>query len=540
MMGLLLVGSSISAAADAQNTSRMARIVEAQAADNHFMGTVLVAKDGVPFFEKSHGFANVEWQVPNTPTTKFRIGSVTKQYTAAAVLLLEERGLLTLKDPVSKHVPDAPAAWEKVTVHHLLTHTSGIPSFTSFPEYGTWKLAATSAAKTVAHFRDRPLEFEPGERHVYSNSGYLLLGHIIERVSGQTYETFVKDNLLTPLGITDSGYDWNATILPQRASGYVRTPSGLANAPYVDMHVPHGAGALYSTAHDMLRWTQGLLGGGLLSPASLEKMTTPYKNDYALGLVVRTANGRKVIEHGGAIDGFNAHLSHFPDEKLTVVVLSNVSGPAADTLARQLAQVAFGEQVVLISERQEIEVPASTLKDYVGVYQLTPRLTTSIRLVDGRLTAQPSGQVPHPLFPESETKFFLKVVDAQMEFFRDTGGRVTHLVHHQNGRTHKAERISDVVAERKAISVPPSMLATFVGEYQLAPGFAITVTLEGDQLMTQATGQPRFPIFAEAETKFFLKVVDAQLEFVRDASGAVTHAILHQGGRSREAPRAGL
>jgi hypothetical protein len=131
-------------------------------------------------------------------------------------------------------------------------------------------------------------------------------------------------------------------------------------------------------------------------------------------------------------------------------------------------------------------------------------------------------------------------VDAQMEFFRDTDGRVTHLVHHQNGRTHKAERISDVVAERKAISVPPSMLATFVGEYQLAPGFAITVTLEGDQLVTQATGQPRFPIFAESETKFFLKVVDAQLEFVRDASGAVTHAILHQGGRSREAPRAGL
>lgn len=441
-MTRLLVGVSVSVAAIAQDTSRMARIVEAQAADHHFMGTVLVAKDGAALFEQSHGFANVEWQVPNTPATKFRIGSVTKQFTAAALLLLEERGLLTLEDPVSKHVPDAPAAWDRVTVHHLLTHTSGIPSFTSFPDYRTWKLSAASAADTVAHFRDRPLEFEPGERHVYSNSGYLLLGHIIERVSGQTYEAFVKDNLLTPLGMTDSGYDWNATLLPQRASGYVRTSSGLANAPYVDMHVPHGAGALYSTTHDMLRWTQGLLGGDLLSPASLEKMTTPHKNGYALGLVVRSVNGRKVIEHGGAIDGFNAHLSHFPDDKLTVVVLSNVSGPAADTLARQLAQIAFGEQVVLISERQEIEVPASTLEDYMGTYQL-------------------------------------------------------------------------------------------------APGFSLAVTLEGDRLMTQATGQPKFPIFAESETKFFLKVVDAQLEFVRDAGGTVTHAILHQGGRSREAPRTG-
>ncbi len=421
----------------------MGQIVEAQAADGHFMGTILVAKDGATLFEKSHGFANVEWQVPNTPATKFRIGSVTKQFTAATVLLLEERGLLTLEDPVSKHVPDAPAAWEKVTVHHLLTHTSGIPSFTGFPDYGTWKLSASSTEKTVMHFRDRPLEFEPGERQAYSNSGYLLLGHIIELVSGQTYDAFVRDNLLTPLGMTDSGYDWNATILPQRASGYVRTPSGLANAPYVDMHVPHGAGALYSTTHDLLRWTQGLLGGELLSPASLEKMTTPHMHSYALGLVVRTVNGRKVIEHGGAIDGFNAQLSYFPDEKLTIVVLSNLAGPAADTLGRQLAQVAFGEPVVLVSERREIDVPASTLRDYEGVYQL-------------------------------------------------------------------------------------------------APGFSITVSLEGDQLMTLPTGQPKSPIFAESETKFFLKVVDVQLEFVRDAGGAVTHLILHQGGRSREAPRAGL
>jgi CubicO group peptidase (beta-lactamase class C family) len=438
----------------AQDTARMQTLAKAQAAGDKFMGSVLVTKNDEVLFEQSYGFANLEWNVRHTPASKFRLGSITKQFTAAAILLLEERGQLKTDDPVSKYLPDTPAAWEKVTIHHLLTHTSGIPSFTSFPDYNTWKLSANDAAKTVNHFRDRPLEFQPGEKFAYSNSGYVLLGYVIERVSGKSYATFVRENLLQSLGMSDSGYDSNAEILPQRVSGYESGPNGLRNASFIDMHVPHAAGALYSTPRDLLRWTQGLFGGKLLSPAALAKMITPNKSDYACGLFVHSVGGRKLIEHSGGIDGFNTHLAYYPAEKITIVVLSNVAGRAPSELSHQLAGVMFGEDVKLPRERHEIELPLATLQNYVGVYQLNPRITNTIRLVDGRLTTQLSGQRPLPIFAESETKFFLKVVDAQVEFFKDDAGRVTHLVQYQNGREQKAPRISDPVLKRETIEVP--------------------------------------------------------------------------------------
>lgn len=521
----------------AQDTARMDAVAKEQAAGDRFMGNALVAKDGAVVFERSYGWANLEWKVPHTPASKFRIGSVTKQFTAAAILLLEERGQLKLDDPVAKFVPDAPEAWKQVTLFHLLTHTSGIPSFTDEPEYLTWKLSPEGPAQTIAHIRGKPLEFAPGEKHKYSNSGYVLLGWIVEKVSGRSYEAFLRENIFTPLGMTNSGYDSNTAVIPERSSGYVPGPGGLTNAPYVDMHVPHGAGALYSTTGDLLRWTQGLYGGKLLQPASLEKMTTPYKDGYALGLVVRTVNGRKVIEHGGSIEGFNAQVAYYPESKTTVVVLANVNGPAFVELAGKLASLVFGEAVTLASERKEAEVPAATLQRYVGVYRLNPKITITMRFANGSLTTQLTGQAALPVFPESETKFFLKVVDAQLEFFSDEKGRVTHLNLYQGGRTQKADRISDTVVERKAITVPAATLAPYAGSYELAPTFSLTITLEGDQLMSQATGQGKFPLFAESETAFFLKVVDAQIEFVKDEKGTVTHLILHQGGRDMKAQR---
>ena len=521
----------------AQDTARMDAVAKEQAAGDKFMGNALVAKDGAVLFERSYGWANLEWKVPHTPDSKFRIGSVTKQFTAAAILLLEERGQLKLDDPVAKFIPDAPEAWKQVTLFHLLTHSSGIPSFTDEPEYLTWKLSPESPAQTIAHIRGKPLEFAPGERHKYSNSGYVLLGWIVEKVSGQSYEAFLRENIFTPLGMTNSGYDSNTAIIPGRASGYVPGPGGLTNAPYTDMHVPHGAGALYSTTGDLLRWTQGLYGGKLLKPASLGKMTTPYKDDYALGLLVHTVNGRKVIEHGGGIEGFNAQVAYYPESKTTVVVLANVNGSAFVELSGKLAAIVFGEAVKLASERKEAEVPAATLQRYVGVYRLNPKITITMRFANGSLTTQLTGQAALPVFPESETKFFLKVVDAQLEFFSDEKGRVTHLNLYQGGRTQQADRISDTVVERQAITVPAATLAPYAGTYELAPTFSLTITLEGDRLMSQATGQGKFPLFAESETAFFLKVVDAQIEFVKDEKGTVTHLILHQGGRDMKGQR---
>src|SRR5260221_1550454 len=183
-----------------QDAARMDQIVQSYAANNHFMGSVLVARDAQVLFSKGYGSANLEWNVPNSPGTKFRLGSVTKQFTASSILLLEERGQLNVNDPVKKYLPDAPPAWDKITIFHLLTHTSGIPSFTSFPDYSKLEPFATTAAQLVARFRDKPLEFQPGEKWNYSNSGYALLSYLIEKITGGSYEAFVQENIFTPLG----------------------------------------------------------------------------------------------------------------------------------------------------------------------------------------------------------------------------------------------------------------------------------------------------------------------------------------------------
>jgi CubicO group peptidase (beta-lactamase class C family) len=235
----------------------------------------------------------------------------------------------------------------------------------------------------------------------------------------------------------DSGYDSNSAIILHRASGYTPGAKGPTHAGYIDMSIPFSAGALYSTTEDLLRWEQGLMGGKLLSAASLAKMTTPFKNDYAFGLAVHAVNGHKVIEHGGGIEGFNTEIAYYPEDKLTVVVLANLNGGVPETIANALAQVAHGEKVVLPSERKEITVAPAILGAYVGTYQLTPDFAIVVTFEGGQLMEQATGQPKFPLFAESETKFFLKVVDAEVEFIKNDKGEVTHLILHQGGHDQK-------------------------------------------------------------------------------------------------------
>jgi CubicO group peptidase (beta-lactamase class C family) len=524
----------------AQDPARMDEVVQSYVRDKTFMGTVLVARGGDVVLSKGYGSANLEWNVPNSPVTKFRLGSLTKQFTAASILLLVERGKLMLEDPIRKYIPDAPAAWDKITIFNLLTHTSGIPSFTSLPEYKSLQLVEAPVAKTIATVRDKPLDFPPGEKMSYSNSGYLVLGYVIERVTGGSYAQFVTDNIFTPLGMKDSGYDSNTTIIPRRAAGYTPSAAGPINAGFIHMSIPHAAGALYSTTEDLLRWEQSLFGGKLISAASLAKMTTPFKNDYAFGLTVQTVSGRKVIHHGGGIDGFNTFLAYYPDTKVTIAVLANINGQAPGQIAAKLGDLAHGGTVQTTSERKEMPLPVATLSKYVGTYEVGPGINMMIRLVGDHLTTQLTGQQQIAMFAESETKFFLKVVDAQVEFFRDASGGVTHAVMYQNGRERKVNRTSGTVAEppqHKETPLPASTLARYVGTYQMPGNAELSVTLDGNQLKAQLTGQPAFPIFAESETVFFYKVVEATLEFQKDASGAVTAVRLRQGPIDSVAPK---
>ncbi|MBO0722435.1 MAG: serine hydrolase [Blastocatellia bacterium] len=402
-----------------------------------FTGSALVAKDGKVMFSKGYGMANAEWDIPNTPQTKFRLGSITKQFTAASILLLQERGKLSVQDPICKYIAECPKSWEPITIHHLLTHTSGIPSYTevkSREEFRKLSLMSVTPAGFVDSFKSKPLEFSPGEKMKYDNSGYFTLGYIIEKVSGQSYETFLQENIFTPLKLADTGYDTHDRILKKRATGYSFKNGARINSDYLDMTVPYAAGSLYSTVEDLFAWNEALFSDKLLSAKSREAMMTVNKNDYAYGLTVNRLFNRKMVSHGGGINGFSTFLARFPEEKVTIVVLRNADyGSNNNKISEDLAAIVFGEKIEVPHERVAIKIDPKILDAYVGQYELNPNFIITMTREGDRLMTQATGQPKFELFPESETKFFLKVVDAQVTFVKDDKGVVTHLILHQGG-----------------------------------------------------------------------------------------------------------
>lgn len=424
----------------AQDVARMDQVVRASSDADAFSGAVLVARDGRILLDQGYGPANREWNIPNDGDTKFRLGSLTKQFTAVAIMLLNQQGKVDLDAPIKTWLPQAPAAWDAVTTRHLLSHTAGIPNFTAFDDYETLKTRPATTAELIARFSDRPLDFAPGTRFAYSNSGYVLLSAIVEAASGQTYADFVTANLFVPLGMTDSGYDRHDAILPRRASGYAPGASGVVNADYVDMSIPTGAGALYSTTHDLLKWEQGLFGGRVLNPQSITALTTPVRNGYAMGLMVSEADGKKLVWHNGAIEGFNTYMAYDPGDRTAVIVLGNLNGEAPDKLGAALVILARGGTVTLPSERRAVALSPDALKAYEGVYNLAPTFALTISVVDGKLMAQATGQPAFALTAEAEDAFYLTAVDAQITFTRDAAGAVEGLVLHQGGRDMPAKR----------------------------------------------------------------------------------------------------
>ena len=407
----------VSRPALAQNLARMEEVIQSHVRGSTFMGSVLVARDAEIILNKGYGFANVEWQIPNSPTTKFRLGSLTKQFTAASILLLAERGRLSIEDPVRKHLPDAPSAWAAITIFHLLTHTSGVFNYTALPDFAATMPLALPPPQIVAKVRIAP---DPGEESYGSSPR--------------------QKNLFEPIGMKDSGYDSSTTIIARRAAGYRPGPNGLVNAAFLDMSLPFAAGALYSTTEDLLRWEQALFGGKVLKPASLEKMTTPFKNDYALGVSVRQPDGRRVVEHNGGINGFNTFLAFYPESHVTVAVLGNLNGGTPEAIGAALGTLAHGGSVQLTSERHERSVPAATLSGYVGTYEMAPGVNLMVTLDGDHLFVQLTGQPKFELFAEHDNFFFLKAVDAQIEFTKDAAGVVTAATLHQGSINATAPR----------------------------------------------------------------------------------------------------
>jgi CubicO group peptidase (beta-lactamase class C family) len=292
----------------------------------NIQGAVLLAKNGKVILSKGYGLANAEHDVPNKPETKFRLGSITKQFTAAAILQLQEQGKLSVRDNVLKYIPSAPSAWNGITIHHLLTHTSGIPSYTGAPGYERlMRHPAGPPLDFVNRFKSLPLEFIPGEKFKYNNSGYFLLGIIIEQASGQSYENYLRTRIFDPLGMNDTGYDHPGTVLKNRAAGYNKS----RNAEFLDMDQPYAAGSLYSTVLDLYKWDQALRSTAVLTRPSLQTAFTPGKLNWAPGIQygygwgTATVAGRQAVGHGGGINGFSTVIWRAVEQDAVVIILSN-------------------------------------------------------------------------------------------------------------------------------------------------------------------------------------------------------------------------
>ena len=428
---------------DAPLRKRLEKIASSYTDGNVFMGSVLVVRGDEILLNKGYGKAKLEKNIPNDPDTKFRIGSLTKQFTAALVLLLQQDGKLRIEDPVRKYLPDAPKSWDKITLIELLGHNSGIPKIQSDPRFRSWAMSPHTHAEELALFKDRPLNFEPGNKNEYSNSNYLVLGAMIEKVTVEDFGTLSRNRIFKPLGMNDSGVDKDGLVLPKRAQGYNNDNGRLVPAPSQSMSVPWSAGSIYSTANDLLRWERGLFGGKVLSQLSLKAMTTSCKVSHGLGVGVSMEDGVKVVDHNGAIEGFVAHMAYVPEPRITVIILSNVFGGAPPAMGDQLVETMLGKTVVLARERKAVPITNEDLARFAGTYSMSSGMTFTFTVKVNALELDASGEIMPLLYQGIEAghpRFYVAVTNGEIEFVPDPGGAMTTILWHQHGGEQTGKR----------------------------------------------------------------------------------------------------
>jgi CubicO group peptidase (beta-lactamase class C family) len=406
-----------------------------------FSGSVLIAKDGQILTDKGYGMANYEHNVANGPETKFRIASLTKQFTAVAVMQLVEQGLCSLDEPLSKYLPDYPDG-DRIMLFHLLTHTSGIPDHAEMPDFNfARRVYDTPVSKTMAAFMNKPLEFEPGEKFQYSNSGYILLGYIIEKLSGMSYGDYLAEHIFIPLGMENTGIDETQRVLEHRASGYALGGSEIINADFRIMANAFASGAIYSTVEDMYLWDRALYSEKLLTKASLEKMFTPYKRYYGLGWGIVNIFDKKCTCHNGETEGFQTNISRYIDNDVCIIILSNFEQTPIERMSFVLAAIVFGQEYSMPKEREIVRLQPSLLDEYVGSYEVKPNFNLVISREGSRMFCQATEQKKIQIHPESESDFFISEFEAQISFHRDNDGRVNELVLVQGGHSVAAKKM---------------------------------------------------------------------------------------------------
>jgi CubicO group peptidase (beta-lactamase class C family) len=380
----------------------------------HEPGAVgMVVRDSEVVFRKAYGMANLELGVSLQPDHIFRIGSITKQFTAVAILLLSAEGKLAVEDEITRFLPSYPTHGHRITIEHLLTHTSGIMSYTNRPDFPQLWRKDVTLAELIGEFEHLPMEFAPGERYNYNNSGYVLLGAIVEAASGQTYEQFLEERIFRPLDLGRTSYDHTDRIVAGRAAGYDVGPRGFQNAAFISMTQPHAAGALTSTVDDLARWNAALFAGRLLSPNLLKRAWTSYRlNDgtpigYGYGWALGNYAGHRLMYHSGGIPGFHTHAMLLPDDGIFVTVLANSFGkqPSPTHVATKIAALTVGRPY---AELEPIVLPNDALDRFVGTYQVRPRDVRNIVREGDQLFFQSGSGPKQEIIPLAENDFFFK------------------------------------------------------------------------------------------------------------------------------------
>jgi CubicO group peptidase (beta-lactamase class C family) len=498
----------------------------------------LVAINGRIIYKKAFGMANLELNVPMQPDMVFRIGSITKQFTAIAILQLMEQGKLSLQDDITKFIPGYPTQAYKITIENLLTHTSGIKSYTDVPEIMKYIKEDYTPEEVIDKFKNQPMEFAPGTKWNYNNSGFFLLGYIIEKASGMKYQDYIEQNLFKPAGMTNSLFGSDRKIIKNRAYPYQPDGDNTVNADYMSMLLPYSAGSLMSTVEDLYKWNRALLSDKFVKKETLEKAWTEYKLSdgsgvhYGYGWSLSQVQGSRSIEHGGGIYGYLTNAIYLPEKDLFVAVFSNNTAKSPDAVSVKMAAIASGKPY----SHTETPVPAGIADQYPGVYEDESGTQRMITKEGTELFSQRNG-LKLKIKQFAQDSFFFDDYFTILTFKRDASGNITSVDADDRGVITVYKKTGKPLPSHVEIKLGPDVLSNYIGDFELYPGFVITVTLEGERIFSQATGQMKVEIYPESETKFFLKVVEAQLDFVKDETGKFNKLILHQGGKDIEGKR---
>jgi D-alanyl-D-alanine carboxypeptidase len=409
--------------------------------------TLLVIKHGKAILRKSYGMADVARSVPLQPGMAMRIGSITKQFTSTAILMLAEEGKLSLSDPVSKYFPDFPADKKNIMIEHLLTHTSGLVNYTRGLKFIAMLGIDKSMGQVIDSFKDEPLEFVPGTGYAYSNSGYFLLGAIIEKVSGQTYAKFLNQRIFAPLGMMQTGYEGFEATPAFHATGHsTNFWGGFGTSRTLSMSQAHAAGALVSTVDDLAKWDGAINDGKLLKATSWSKALTPHRlpsgksTMYGYGWQTAKVRGANEVGHGGDITGFAAYALRLPEHNLYVVLMTNTdSGMARPVMvAKKAAAVAIGNPY---PEHRAVVLNSAALDVYAGQYKLNERVSRTVRRTNDHLEVERAGRPTEALYPMGTDRFFSKGSVTLYRFDRNTAGAVGQLVLDEDGIEHVHARV---------------------------------------------------------------------------------------------------